>query len=256
MTRTVAALLAFFALLASSLPPPAGAFSAEERCEAIRMAAMGARISSKLQCRAWAKLTDAPVQRSCLDAADRRFLRLMGSAPECGDAGNLVDMGAAADAVMSEVVGSVDASGAPIPDISGRWELRTVVGLNPDRIRDGSFECDTDPTIECPSEVIIVTCEAEITQDGDTFHQAALCRTPPESPVLLDPFEQVGDGSIDPLTGECILEGEVEVPPVWSVDYKAEGVYAADGRSSTTTTTAGTDGNWLWLSVTTGTRLD
>lgn len=256
MTRMIAALLALFASLTFSAAGTAWAFSVEERCEAIRMAGMGERISSKLQCRAWAKLTDAEVQRSCLDAADRRFLRLMGSAPECGDAGLLVDMGAAADAVMSDVVGAVDASSAPIPDISGRWELRTVVGLNPDRIRDGSLECDTNPTVECPSEVVIVTCEAEITQDGDTFHQVARCHTPPESPVVLDPFHQEGNGSIDRLTGECMIEGEVEVPPVWSIYYKAEGVYAADGQSSTTTTTAGMDGNWLWLSVTTGTRLD
>lgn len=237
-------------------PDPSIAFSEAEQCEAIRMVAMGQRISSKLQCRAWAKLTDAPVQQSCFDLADRRFVELVTDAgPGCADAGLVVEMGGSSDAVMSEIVGSIDASSALTSDISGRWELRTVVAANPERVRDGSLYCDFELEAPCPDELVIVTCETEIIQDGEEFQQSALCVSAVDSPLYLEPFTQAGKGRIDLLTGESFMEGEVEVLPGFSVDFKGEGFYASDGQSSTMTTTAGADGNWLWLSVTTGRRM-
>lgn len=229
-------------------PQPSLAYSEAEQCEAIRMVAMGQRISSKLQCRAWATLTDAAVQQSCLDLADRRFVELVTNAgPGCADAGLVVDMGGGSDAVMSEIVGAIEAPSPPIPDISGRWELRTVVSANAE-------QCD--PGSECPDELAIVTCETEITQAGDAFQQSADCRSADDSRVVLEPFLQSGAGTIDRLTGETLMDGVVEVVPGLLVFFKGEGAYSADGQASTMTTTAGSDGNWLWLSVTTGRRLD
>ncbi|MDG2305440.1 MAG: hypothetical protein P8R42_12495 [Candidatus Binatia bacterium] len=235
-------------------PQVSVAFTGDEQCEAIRMVAMGQRISSKLQCRAWAKLTDAPVQQFCLDVADQRFLKLVTDAgPGCADAGLVVEMGGGADAVMSEIVGAVEGATPAIPDISGLWELRTVVAANPDPMRDGSLYCDSDPT--CPDELVIVECDTEIVQDGDRFEQSALCRSADDSRLYLEPFSQSGAGAIDLVTGETVMEGEVEVFPSFFVYFKGEGSYGPDAQSSTMTTTAGADGNWLWLSVTTGRRL-
>jgi hypothetical protein len=156
---------------------------------------------------------------------------------------------------MSGIVGSIDASSSLTPDISGRWELRVVVAANPERVRDGSLYCDFEPSAPCPDELVIITCDTHITQDGDEFEQTALCQSTEDSAVQLEPFMQSGLGRIDVLTGESFLEGDVEVVPGFSAYFKGEGFYAPDGQSSTMTTTAGADGNWLWLAVTTGRRL-
>lgn len=231
------------------------AFTEDEQCEAIRMVAMGERISSKLKCRAWAKLTGAPVQPRCLEIADRRFLELVVDAgPGCADAGLVVEMGVRSDATMSEIVGAVDISSPSIPDVSGLWELRTVTAVNPDREEDGSLYCDFEPP--CADELAIVRCEIEIEQEGEVFEQSGRCWSAEESQLEIDPFRLSGVGTIDPSTGETFMEGEVEVQEGFFVYFKGEGAFAEDGMSSTMTTTAGVQGNWQWLSVTTGRHLD
>ncbi len=224
------------------------------RCEAARLAAMGQRISTKLHCRAWARLTDIEVPEACLRAADDEFVRLLVSiGPECADPGAIVDLGASADETMSAAAATVD-SGSPLPDLSGRWVTRTVLGANPDGA--DALLCGGPGEPECPDVFVIIECRSDFTQEGETLHQTSVCSTTPDSPEALPPFTQEGSGPIDLLTGEFSFEGSVDVPGIFVALYKGEGVFSADGSSQRAVTTAGLGGDWLWLAETSGWRED
>lgn len=226
----------------------------EKRCEATQLAAMGQRISTKLHCRAWAKATSTQVSAECLEAADDQFLKLLRSVgPECATPGAIVDLGASADATMSAAAATVE-SGPLIPDLSGTWVTRTVLGPNPNAA-DG-LVCGGPGEVECPEVFVIIECRSEFTQDGAVLHQRSRCSTTPDSPETLPSFSQEGSGPIDSVTGEFSFEGSVDVPGVFVALYKGEGVFSEDGNSHTAITTAGLGGGWIWLAATSGQRTD
>jgi hypothetical protein len=66
-------LLAIVAVLVGTSTHAAAAPTPEERCEAYQLAAAGQRISAKLHCRAWAKLSGTEIDPDCLDQAEKRF---------------------------------------------------------------------------------------------------------------------------------------------------------------------------------------
>ena len=248
-TMPCVAVVACLGLLATEIhaePHP------DARCEAARLAAMGQRISTKLHCRAWARLTDIDVPEACLRAADDEFVRLLVSiGPECADPGTIVDLGASADETMSAAAATVD-SGTPLPDLSGRWVTRTVLGPNPDAA--DALLCGGPGEPECADVFVIIECRSDFTQDGDMLHQTSQCSTTPDSPQTLPSFTQQGSGPIDRLTGEFSFGGSVDVPGVFVAHYKGEGLFSADGTSQRAITTAGLGGDWLWLAETSGWR--
>lgn len=229
-----------------------------ERCEAYQLAASGQRISAKLHCRAWAKLTGAVVDESCLDKAEKQFLlHLKDGGADCATPDEVVSLGAAADAQMSAVVADVQPSAVAIPDVSGSWVTRTSVATDP----SGGFAigCEYYPPGKCPplNNFATIECQTTLVQTGTSLRFDSLCQTTPDSGVSFAPFNQNANGSIDPVTGEWLLAGIVLVGGLDPIDYAGEGVFSADGRTQTGFTTAGYSGGAsLWLATTTGHRVD
>jgi hypothetical protein len=243
------------AVALGSLVTAGGARAAtpEAECEAAQLAAMGQRISTKLHCRAWAKLTGIEVPAECLQAAEDQFLSLIVSmGPECADPGSIVDLGASADATMSAAAATVDPAPS-IPDLNGTWVTRTVLGPNPGGA--DALVCGGAGEPTCPEVFVIIECRTQLTQEGETLHQLSECGTTPDSPEYLPSFRQEGSGPIDRVTGEYSFEGSVDVPNVFVAHYKGEGVFSPDGSSLTAVTTAGLGSGWLWLAATSGERV-
>jgi hypothetical protein len=257
-SRTITILaLAALALQARA----ASAVTPQERCEAYQLAASGQRISAKLHCHAWAKLTDSAVDAGCLDKAEKRFLLQLqqGGGTDCATPSEVVSLGAAADAQSNAVVADVQADPATIPDLTGTWRTRSSIAYAP----GGGYALDCEfylpnPCPE-PEVFLIIDCETEITQSGGMLSYASVCSTPAESPLQRETFDQAATGPIDVVTGEWMLSGTVEVPGLAPIDYDGEGVFSADGRSQTGFTTAGFSGGGVtveWLATTVGSRVD
>jgi hypothetical protein len=233
-------------------PGRASAVGPDAECEAAQLAAIGQRISTKLHCRAWAKLAGIEVPSECLRAADDQFFTLLVSmGPKCGDPGSLVDLGASADAIMSTAAAQVEVS-TSVADPSGTWVTRTVVGTNPDEM---DLTCGGPEEPVCPDVIAIIECRTQITLERDSTHQDSECQSSADSPVYFGPFHQEARGPIDRTTGEHSFAGTVEVSPSLVAHYKGEGVYSADGNSMSAITTAGLGGDWFWLAATSGERV-
>jgi hypothetical protein len=236
------------------------AITADERCEAYQLAASGQRISAKLHCRAWAKLTGTAVDPSCLDKAEKRFLlQLQDGGPGCAAPDEVVSLGAAADVQMNAVVADIQPGSATIPSLTGKWRTRTLVGTNPDG--GPAIDCKYYAPGACPppNMFAIIDCDTTLEQQGTSLRFDSNCTTPPESLQQVAPFKQNATGSIDQVTGEWLLAGTVEVPGLSAIDYTGEGVFSADGRTQTGFTTAGYRGSGgasPWLATTTGQRVD
>jgi hypothetical protein len=234
--------------------------SPEARCEAYQLAASGQRISAKLHCRAWAKLTNTEVDASCLDKAEKRFLLLLQQGgPDCAAPSDVVSLGAAADVQASAVVTDVQPDAPVIPSTTGHWQSRSSITNNPD---GGTWvDCDNYPAGQCPQPnvFLIIDCDTQITQTGSEQKYVSTCSTPPESPLQRATFHQEATGTIDVVTGEWMLSGTVEIPGLDPIDYTGEGTTAADGRSSNGFTTAGFSAGTVkqeWLASTVGHRVD
>jgi hypothetical protein len=237
----------------------AAAVTPEERCEAYQLAASGQRISAKLHCRAWAKLTGTEVDASCLDKAEKRFLlQLQDGGSGCATPDEVVSLGAAADAQSNAVVADLQPGSPTIPSLSGKWRTRTAVGVKP----DGGFaiDCSYYAPGACPPANMFATidCDTTLDQQGTSLSFASLCSTTPDSSVKFESFTQSATGSIDVVTGEWLLAGTVRIYGLDPIDYQGEGVFSADGRTQTGFTTAGWSGSGgsLWLATTTGQRVD
>jgi hypothetical protein len=234
-------------------PGGASAVGPDEECEAAQLAAVGQRISTKLHCRAWAKLSGIEVPSACLRAADDRFLALLLSiGPTCADPGSLVELGASADAIMSAAAAQIEVAAA-VADPSGTWETRTVVGANP--AQSEGLTCDGPGEPICPDVFAIIECRTEITLDGGFLGQESECRSSADSPAYFGAFHQSARGSLERTTGEHSFEGTVDVPNAFVAHYKGEGAYSSDGNSMTAITTAGLGGDWFWLAATSGERV-
>jgi hypothetical protein len=157
---------------------------------------------------------------------------------------------------MSGVVADLDPEAATIPDLSGTWQTRTIVSIDPSG--GISIDCRYYAPDPCPSASLlaITDCTTEVVQTGSTMSQTSQCTMPPESPVNLGSFPQAATGTIDPVTGEWTLSGTVQPPGYTVYVYSSEGVYSPDGQSMTGFSTAGlTTGQSLWLASTTGHRV-
>ena len=231
-----------------------------ERCEAYQLAASGQRISAKLHCRAWAKLTGTEVDASCLDKAEKRFLLLLQEGgSDCATPSEVVSLGAAADAQSNAVVADIQTDPATIPDLTGTWTTRSSIAFNPSG--GALVGCEYYLPAPCPEPnvFLIIDCRTQITQTGSELHYDSECSTPPESPTQREVFQQEGTGPIDRVTGEWMLSGTVHVPGLAPIDYEGEGVFSADGRSQTGFTTAGFSAGGFtaeWLATTVGQRVD
>jgi hypothetical protein len=235
------------------------AITADGRCEAYQLAASGQRISAKLHCRAWAKLTGTPVDAGCLDKAEKRFLLLLQEGgPGCAAPDEVVSLGAAADAQSNQVVSEVQLDPPTLPSLTGNWRTRTTVGFAGEVVLD----CDYYKPKPCPDpgSFLVIECETSIVQDGGTLTYASTCGSTPDSPADLPTFTQAATGTIDVVTGESTLAGTVEVPGLGRYAYEGEGVFSADGRSTTGFTTAGWGApgavQTLYLATTSGERVD
>lgn len=257
-TVTRAAILALSALALGA--STARAITPDEQCEAYQLAATGQRISAKLHCRAWAKLTGTDVDPACLDKAEKRFLvQLQKGGPDCATPSEVVSLGAAADAQTNAVVADIQTDPPTIPDLTGTWTTRSSISSNPGG--GAVVGCEYYLPAPCPEPNIflIIDCRTQITQDGDELTYDSECSTPPESPTQRDTFRQEGTGPIDRVTGEWMLSGTVYVPGLEAIDYSGEGVFSADGRSQTGFTTAGFSAGGFtaeWLATTVGRRVD
>jgi hypothetical protein len=253
-----AAILALTAIVMAS--GTAQAVSPAERCEAYQLAASGQRISAKLHCRAWAKLTGTEVDASCLDKAEKRFLlQLQEGGADCATPSEVVSLGAAADAQTNAVVADIQTDSPTIPDLTGTWTTRSSIAFNPSG--GPVVGCEYYLPAPCPEPNIflIIDCRTKITQTGNELHYDSECSTPPESPTQRETFQQEGTGPIDRVTGEWMLTGTVNVPGLQPIDYEGEGVFSADGRSQTGFTTAGFSAGGFtaeWLATTVGHRVD
>ena len=260
---TIAAAAVVLSALALTGPAVrvAAAVSAADRCEAYQLAASGQRISAKLHCRAWAKLTDTPVDPACLDKAEKRFLlQLQDGGPDCAGPDQVVSLGAAADAQANAVVADVQSDSPTIPSVAGKWLTRSTIAFNPDGGAAVACEFYSTPQA-CPNleMFLIIDCETRLGQDGATLTYDSICTTPPESPTQRETFNQAATGSVDLVTGESMVSGVVEIPGLDPIAYDGEGVFSADGRSSTGFTTAGYSGGGveiLWLASSVGHRVD
>jgi hypothetical protein len=251
MRRSLAIVVAIAVLLTATRD--GWAVTPEKECEAAQLAAIGQRISTKLHCRAWAKLTGIGVPPECLRAADDRFFSLLASmGPDCADAGRLIDLGANADAVMSAATAQIE-TGSSIPDLSGAWTTRTVLGANPDGAE--SLICGGPDEPVCPEVFAIIECRSQYRDEGAVLRQDSECRSSADSPTHFDAFRQLGNGPVDHTTGECSFAGTVDVPNAFVAHYKGEGVFSSDGNSMTAITTAGLGGDWIWLAATSGERV-
>lgn len=237
---------------------PSDAATQQERCEAFQMTGSGKRILAKLRCHAKAKLKGVPVDADCLDRAEKRYvMHVAKGGNACLDPDDLVALGGDADEQMSALVEDVSSSSASIPDLSGTWQTRTIVGIDP----NGGvwIDCQYYDPNNCPTAQLlaITDCTTETTQAGGSFTQTSQCSTPPESPVQLGTFSQQATGTVNVVTGEWTLSGRVRPPGFPEYVYSSEGVYAADGRSMTGFSTAGLSaGESLWLASTTGEKVD
>ena len=252
--RTVILSLLCLSLVAG----PSAAATQEERCEAFKLTGSGKRILAKLRCHAKAKLKGVPADAACLDRAEKRYvLHVAKAGNACLDPDDLVALGADADVQMSAVVEQVSTSTATIPDLSGTWETRTIVSIDPNG--GVSIDCQYYPPNQCPSASLlaITDCVTVTTQNGGSFTQTSQCSSPPESPVQLGTFPQSASGAVDVVTGEWMLTGSVQPPGFPVYVYMSEGVYSADGLSMTGFSTAGLSaGESLWLASTTGAKVD
>lgn len=255
VSRGVAFALVICAGLAAA---PARAATPEERCDAFRLTASGKRILAKLRCHAKAKLSGTAVDAACLDAAEKRYvMHLAKGGDDCLDPDGIVARGAEADDQMSAIVEGVNGAAATLPDLSGTWQTRTLLRIDP----NGGFslECEYYPPGQCPRGdlLAIVDCVTELVQTGTSFAQTSECVSAPDSPVQLGTFPQAANGTVNVSTGEWQLAGTVQPPGFASFAYSSEGVYAPDGQSLTGFSTAGfATGQSLWLASTTGERVD
>jgi hypothetical protein len=249
-------------LVVTSMVVPAArsafAVTADERCEAYQLAASGQRISAKLHCRAWAKLTGTPVDASCLDKAEKRFLlQLQEGGPGCAAPDDVVSLGAAADAQINQIVSDVQIDPPTLPSLGGRWRTRTTVGFATEVVLD----CDYYKPKPCPDPgaFLLIECDTQIVQSGATLTYASTCGSAPDSPATIPTFTQAATGTIDVVTGEWTLAGTVEVPGLGDYGYAGEGVFSADGRGLTGFTTAGWGAGATfvqYLATTSGSRVD
>lgn len=235
------------------------AVTADERCEAYQLAAAGQRISAKLHCRAWAKLTGTPVEADCLDKAEKRFLlHLQEGGPGCATPDDVVSLGAAADAQTNQVVAEVQLDPPTLPSLTGEWRTRTTVGLADEAVLD----CEYYKPKPCPDpgSFLVIDCATTLEQDGGALTYASTCGSAPGSPFELPTFTQAATGTVDVVTGEWTLAGTVQVPGVGTYSYMGEGVFSADGRTMTGFTTAGWGvpgtGEVSFLATTAGSRAD
>jgi hypothetical protein len=236
------------------------AITPAERCEAYQLAASGQRISAKLHCRAWAKLTGTPVDAACLDKAEKRFLiQLQEGGPDCAEPSDVVSLGAAADAQSNAVVADVQPDAPAIPSATGHWQSRSSIINTPS---GGAWvDCENYPPGQCPQPdvFLIIDCDTQLTQTGSKLEYVSTCSTPPESPLQRATFPQEATGSVDLVTGEWMLSGTVEIPGLDPIDYSGEGSTSPDGRTSTGFTTAGFSASGVkteWLASTVSHRVD
>jgi hypothetical protein len=252
--RVLAALLGLAAVVAT----PASAVTPADRCDAFKLTGSGKRILAKLRCHARAKLQGVAVDADCLDRAEKRYvMHVAKGGVGCLDPDDLVALGADADEQMSALVEDVGRSSSTIPDLTGAWETRTIVSVDPNGYV--SIDCNYYPPGQCPdAQLLAITdCQTQTLQTGGTFTQTSQCSTPPESPVQLGTFSQQASGTVNVVTGEWALSGTVQPPGFPVYVYASEGVYAADGRSMTGFSTAGfATGESLWLASTTGAKID
>jgi hypothetical protein len=251
-------ILALSALAASVAT--ARAVTPAERCEAYQLAATGQRISAKLHCRAWAMLTDTPVDAACLDKAEKRFLlQLQQGGPDCAAPDEVVSLGAAADVQSDAVVDDVQPDAPTIPSVTGHWQSRSSIVNTPE---GGTWvDCSNYPPGQCPQGdvFLIIDCDTQLTQSGTKLKYVSTCSTPPESPLQRDTFPQEATGSMDLVTGEWMLSGTVKIPGLDPIGYTGEGSTAPDGRTSSGFTTAGFSASGVktaWLASTVSHRVD
>lgn len=247
-------------LVVAASAAAAQAITPSERCEAYQLAASGQRISAKLHCRAWAKLAGTPVDESCLDKAEKRFLlQLQDGGPDCAAPSDVVSLGAAADQQASAVVADVQSDSPAIADTTGHWQSRSSIVYSFD---GGTWvDCDNYPPGQCPEPnvFLIIDCDTQITQTGNRQKYVSTCSTPPESPLQRATFHQEATGTLDLVTGEWMLSGTVDIPGLEPIDYTGEGTTAADGRSAHGFTTAGFKAENVrqeWLASTVSHRVD
>ena len=259
MKQAIRTSILALAALASSVAA-ARAITPAERCEAYQLAATGQRISAKLHCRAWAKLTDTPVDAGCLDKAEKRFLlQLQQGGPDCAAPDDVVSLGAAADVQADAVVADVQPDAPALPSSTGHWQSRSSIINTPD---GGTWvDCDNYPPGQCPRPdvFLIIDCDTQLTQTGTKLNYVSTCSTPPESPEQLSSFPQEATGTIDLVTGEWMLSGTVKIPGLDPIDYTGEGSTAPDGRTSSGFTTAGFSASGVktsWLASTVSHRVD
>lgn len=242
------------ALLAGS----AAAVTPEERCDAFKMTASGKRILAKLRCRARAKLNGEEVSAACLDRAEKRYvLHVANGGNNCLDPDDLVASGSDADEQMSTLVEGLDRSAKSLPDLSGTWQTRTIVGINPEG--GWALDCDYWPGESCPDAnlLAIVDCEQVLVQNGTTISGTSQCHSPPESPLHLGSFPQVTTGTFNVTTGEWTASGSAQPSGQVVYYFASEGVYSPNGEGMTGVSTAGwSEGESAMLASTTGHRVD
>jgi hypothetical protein len=235
----------------------AAAVTPPERCKAFELTGAGKRILAKLRCRAKAKMQGTAVDAACLDRAEKRFvLHVAKAGNDCLDPDKLVALGAKADAEMSGIVEDLDPDAAQIPDLSGTWQTRTIVSIDPNG--GVSLDCQYYPPGHCPTAdlLAITDCTTTVVQNGTSMTQTSTCSSPPDSPVQLGTFPQSASGTVDLLTGEWTLSGTVQPAGFPVYVYSSEGVYSPDGQSMTGFSTAGlVSGESLFLASTSGHRV-
>lgn len=235
--------LAAIALLASG--ESAGAQD-EAVCDGFRLAAAGTRISSKLHCHAWARLTGEPIDSACLDRAEKAYLEHVGlGGPQCLTGDTVLDAATFADDALGVAVRSAVADPAAADfDPTGTWDITGALELSADAVLDRAG-CLVDGGF-CPAPTVEIVCEQDLTLRGDVLSATLACSIPGSELTL---NVDADDGSFDAVTLEWSAGGEATAPMLGgNFGWKAEGVFSPTGETYTGMATvglSGPDGVWL-----------
>ena len=236
-------LLAIATLLASAESANAQGGSI---CDGFRLAAAGTRISSKLHCHAWARLTGEAVDSTCLDRAEKAYLAHVGlGGPECLTGDAVLDAATFADDALGVAVRS--AVGEPAAaefDPTGTWDITGALELSADAVLDRAG-CLVDGGF-CPAPTVEIICAQDLTLRGDVLSATLECSIPGSELTL---YVDADDGSFDAVTLEWSAGGEATAPMLGgNFGWKAEGVFSPTGETYSGTATvglSGPDGVWL-----------
>jgi len=231
--------------LAVVLADPASARD-DSVCEGFRLAAVGARISRKLHCHAWARLTGEPLDSACLDRAEKAYLEHLGQGgPEClaGDA--VLDAATFADSALGVAVRSAATESVAAEfDPSGTWDITGALELSAEAVVDRAG-CLVGESL-CPAPGLEIVCEQDLTLRGEVLSATLDCVVPGTELTL---SVDADEGSFDAVTLEWAAGGEAFVAELGArFGWKAEGVFAPSGDTYTGIATVGLGGqDSVWL---------